>query len=1223
MGEKRVVVEKRNKSGGVKKEKKKKRSCCLTCFLVFLIATVVILAAGVGVGCYFGNVYTTQNLDMTIGECFGVVSGLYSPDEKKIVTNPYGQDDLDGFYNELKHAVFLKESTEIDLKEILKVAGSSLGGKESLRLAENAEGGEEAGEGDGGDNLLTRFLTGLIKRENIDFDRISKYDEAKHDEYMMKLSDKELAAFVNEILNTLLEDEELQKELGGKIFESLDLSEYGIDNVGKYISLRQMNLSREERDVFVTDEAGETSKEKKEVTMLSLTVQVKLMDAAKPVLEKYIENKFLASTAHFFVKALLPNNIYVTVGLGLDHETDLDIKLNRIDDEEKVALTFKLIEGVTGSSLRDDLRQMLHESVYDGFLSVANDFVDFSAVKDGTLTVDAFETAIAASHINEEADPENRLTSKDVLVVLRDVLGSDFDAAVSPEHTYKNQYAGEATDVQYNAAYGTVYNPAVKDEEKLVDYEKEFLKEISEKYLIDLDPDGKPDSGDEIDFADFMAMFGIGSSDKSLELTELINGNKMNDLLDRDPSEIRVKINDRMMGAIVSSLLDNILGGEFSTYDVDVEQIIISTKTASEGERKFMEIGISAGLGSFTDSFEQAMLSAMLNEFLPERIMLSVKLDITREEMLGGRQLEKTEIRFNELDAAETEKILKVIGKFAGSLEIDSILSDIEAPLREMLDTMYSTLDSIEFVDSHIILPDIFTTVSDMLFKDEESGENIVSGEEIRDMLEGLSGSDEEDFVASLGVETASDNYDGFVREINDRYYLKTDGALVDKFDDIFAIVDIAAFDSEKFELDRLKHDARPASELRPLISDAELAHIFAEKMADNEALSGIDVNIVGIHVGTDGGESGDRRFIRLAIEFSLSSLGGNVASILPIEKIYIVATSYVDGKLSDGAEEYYETEININKMTEAQKATLQKMMNHLQGADALDFDEKAIEIGKVVCLQLSTLETSLGEDGFEFAEGGIKLTDFYSFLARATETDADSETLKGAVQGLYERESADSSLYNYVSSDIVRNGLGELDRADPMNNFEERPTVENGGKAKMADNKFGALLESKFTDTVGDLSELTIISSASDTSKTKAYYDEMKELGVVSPDGKNYMRIVVLIELKKFMGESGSSLIASFLPEYIYATLYVTLDEPEMSLAAMRINSLSVTEQKALLAIAHLDDDSISATVNDSLAIVSEYHENALYIDSSAGVGAIFTDAALLVSGSTLSEAA
>ena len=298
-------------------------------------------------------------------------------------------------------------------------------------------------------------------------------------------------------------------------------------------------------------------------------------------------------------------------------------------------------------------------------------------------------------------------------------------------------------------------------------------------------------------------------------------------------------------------------------------------------------------------------------------------------------------------------------------------------------------------------------------------------------------------------------------------------------------------------------------------------------------------------------------------------------------------------------------------------------MMDHLQGADALDFDEKAIEIGKVVCLQLSTLETSLGEDGFEFAEGGIKLTDFYSFLARATETDADSETLKGAVQGLYERESADSSLYNYVSSDIVRNGLGELDRADPMNNFEERPTVENGGKAKMADNKFGALLESKFTDTVGDLSELTIISSASDTSKTKAYYDEMKELGVVSPDGKNYMRIVVLIELKKFMGESGSSLIASFLPEYIYATLYVTLDEPEMSLAAMRINSLSVTEQKALLAIAHLDDDSISATVNDSLAIVSEYHENALYIDSSAGVGAIFTDAALLVSGSTLSEAA
>ena len=58
-------------------------------------------------------------------------------------------------------------------------------------------------------------------------------------------------------------------------------------------------------------------------------------------------------------------------------------------------------------------------------------------------------------------------------------------------------------------------------------------------------------SGDEIDFGDFMAMFGIGSSDKSLELMELIDGKKMDGLLDKDPNEIKVKINDRMMGAIV------------------------------------------------------------------------------------------------------------------------------------------------------------------------------------------------------------------------------------------------------------------------------------------------------------------------------------------------------------------------------------------------------------------------------------------------------------------------------------------------------------------------------------------------------------------------------------------------------------------------------------------------------------------------------------------------
>lgn len=1220
MGEKRVVVENRKKSGGVKKEKNKKKSCCLTCLLVFLIATVVILAAGVGAGCYFGNMYTTQNLDMTIGECFSVVSGLYSPSEKKIVTNPYADEDLDGFYDRLKQAVFLKESTKIELKEILRAAGE-LGEEKSLRLAEN---GDSEGEDSGGDNVLMRFLSGIIKRENIDFDKISEYDEAKHDEYLMKLSDKNLAAFANELLNTMLEDKALQSELGGKIFESLDLSDYGIDNVGKYVVLRQMILNREERDVLIADEDGETFAEKQEVTMLYATVQVKLMDAARPVLGQYIENSFLASVAHFFVKALLPNNIYVTVGIGLDRETELDIKLNRIDDEEKVALTFKLLDGITGQSVRESLKQIMHDSVYDGMISVMNDYVNLSAVSDGTLTIDPFETVISASGINDEAMPENRLTSKDVLNVLRDVIGSDFEAAVSPEHTYKNQYFGEASDTQYNEFYGTVYNPAAKDESKRVDYEKEFLKEISEKYLIDLDPDGVENSGDEIDFGDFMAMFGIGSSDKSLELMELIDGKKMDGLLDKDPNEIKVKINDRMMGAIVSSLFDNILGGgDFSAYDVDVEQIILTTKTTSEGVRKFMEIGISAGLASFTDSFEQAMLSAMLNEFLPERIMLSVKLDITRDSELGGREPEKTEIRYNELDGAETEKILKVIGKFAGSLEIDSILSEIEAPLREMLDTMYATLGSIEFIDSGLVLPDIFTTVSDMLFKDEESGENIVSGEEIRDMLKGLSGSDDEGFVASLGVKTAADNYDGFVEEINDKYYLKTDGAPVDKFDDIFAIVDIGGFDSAKFELDRLKHDARPAEELRPMITDAELAHIFAEKMESSEALTDINVNIVGIHVGIDGGESGDRRYIKLAIEFSLSSLGSDVSSILPIEKIYIVATSYVDEKLTDGADEYYETDIDVNKMTAVQKETLRKMMNHLQGENALDFDEKASEIGKAVCAQLSTLEASLGDGGFEFTDGGIMLTDFYGFLARATETSADSITLKGAVQGLYEKENAESSEYNFVESDIVGNKLAELDAVDPLNNFEQRPSAENGYKARMADNKFGALLEKRFTDTVGTLSELTIVSSKSDADKTERYYDEMKELGV-EPTGESFMRLVVRIELNKFMGESSDSLIASFLPEYIFATMYVRLDVPEMSLAVLRINSLSTAEQRVLLEIARFDDESITATVNDSLAIVGEYHENAQYVDSSESVGAIYTFAAQLGAFATaLPEAA
>ena len=1205
MGAKRVVVDKNQGSKKDKTKKKKKKSCCLTCFLVFLITSIVLFAALVGVGCYVGNIYTTQYLGMSIGECFQVVGGLYSPKEKKIVTNAYDEEkDLDAFEAQLKHAVFLKEDTEIDYEEILELALSGLKKSENnagsradgdVSDGEISSGDEESGEFD----AITSFVAELFKKENIDFERLENYDESKHSDYLMKISDKGVAAFINEILGIVLKGDTLKDLVADSDGANFDLSEYGIDDITQIVKLRQIILDKQTRAVTITDEDGERHADTKEVTMLTATVQVKLIDAAKCVLDKFIGKSILSSMALLAVRPILPNNLYLTVGIGLDYETDIVIKLNNIDDEKKLALTYKLLDNInkdSDKSFKDTINETVREALFPTIKSVT-DFADLSKVKDGTLEVDLFATVIDSTGINDDAEPGQEITSKELLSTLGGILGSDYKNAIDPVHTYKNQYKSTASDTEYNEKYGTVYDPAVKDETKLVDYENECLNEIAEKYALNLDPDGTPGSGDEIEFADLMAMFGVGSSDTQPVLTDLIKDSKdkLSELLGEKFENLRVVINDRMMGAILSATMDNILqDNDFASYDLEVEQVIISTSTGAVN-RQFIEMGLSAGISSLFSEVDGS-LASILSAFLPERIMLSVKLDITRG--LGDGEYAKTEIKYNDLTAQRTENVLKVIGKFAGSLDIDNILEQIETPVRDMLNTMYETIGSVRFEDSALVLPDIFTTISDMLFKDE-NGSAVATGEEIRDVLKGLDGSDDEGFVESLGVSAPAANYQHFADDIKGKYYIKG-SEKADTFDEIFNLVDITGFKSDRFDIDELQHDKRAAEELKPFISDGELAKIFADAIEGNAALP-TGAEIVGIHVGTTGE---GRQYIRIAAKFKLDKLGDDISSIIPIKDVYIVATSFVD-KPQEGTNDCYETTIAVNKMTPAELGTLQRMLKHLN-VDT-DFDEIRNIIGENIFKQLNTLHTSLGEDGFEFVDGGIELIDFYDFLAKATKVSADGETIKGAVQGLYERKDSGDSDYNFTQSNIVGNTLGTLDDREPQNNFEEFDILR--GKARMSDKKFAALLAGQFNkNDVGELKELTIVSSLSGEEKTKKYYDEMKALGVTSPDGKNYMRLVVDVELQKLLGDNTSD-IMTFLPTHTMITMYISLDG-EMHCDVIRINSLTASQQKVLFDIANLDSASVQKTVDDSLEIVDKYHNNASYVDSTTdGVGAIYTD--------------
>lgn len=1229
MGVKRVVLDENKNKKTKTPNRKKKKSCCCSCLIGAVVTFAVVLAIGAGVGWYFGDQFTRNNLGMSLGECFSAVGGLYSPNEKKIVTNEYSEDDLDGFYDGLKHAVFLKESTDITVESVLEAIEQDSANKSSKLLNETADTDVEQDE-QSGDSALMKYVAALFVKENIDFDRLENYDEEHHSDYLLSVSDKGLAAFADDLIVMMTgKDSEIGKKL----------AEYGIDDLSEYLSLRQIIMEKQTRAVTTQAEEQEPVTEEKEVSMLSLTVHIKLADLLKPVLKKAIQNDFLAGLAHVSLKALLPNNLYVTVGMGLDYDVGLDIRINNIDTQEKADKAFKLIDGIMAMTGNNNTL----EQTINGFITAnlrptldkADAYADFSNVTDGKMTIDPFNMIIELMMTNEINPDEDKLTSRDLLSTFSSLVTSDYKDAISPEHTYMHQYKSEDSQAEnFSEKYSSVYDPALITAENLIDYREEFLKEVSEKYLINLDPDGTPDSGDEIEFNDLMALFGIGTSDKKLELMQLIDGKRMEELLgDQAASEIRVKINDRMMGAIVSSAVGGILGeSDFAAYDMRVEQVILKKSDISAaGEdmdwRNFLELGVSVSTDSMLGSMKNNPLGSIASAFLSERVMLSVNVDITRGLAEQGKEPVKTAVRYNDLTTEKTSEALRVIGKIIASLNIDQLLQGLETPLNQMLDTMYSVMASIEFGESAVVLPDIFTAMSEMLFTttDETSGEAaaVVTGDEIREMLRGMVGSGEENYVSDvLGVAAASDDYDAFTAQIKDKYYIGGDQH-AETFTQIFDIVSMETFDSGKFDIDSLKSDNRDASELTPMITDAELAHIFEEAMGGDQTLGNM-AKIAGIHVGTENeGTADERRYIKLAIELNLvGGLGSDIASVLPSDVVYIVAVSYVSDVVTDESGTYYRTEVSVNEMNEAQKTTLQKMMNHLQGESAMDLEQQAVGLGKIIYEQFATLSASLGEDGYAFVNGGIELIDFYSFLARATNmtqsegydrgdfgaTKAEiAENIKGAVQGLYARNGQQGSKYNYDKTDIVLNPVSDHLTVDNYRDwFESEPTVTAQGhiKGTMTDVNFGAFIADKFSANGGRLAELTVISAATRAAspgKLAPFEDEMNAYGITDIS-KDYLRLVVEMDFDSLTG--GNTSIETFLPagSKIYATVYIEVvpnpDSSEMRSVAVRLNSMSKQQQAALLQIAGMDESKLADTVNESLDAVGEY-VNASYGDS------------------------
>lgn len=307
----------------VKKVKPVKKSHgCRNCFVTALVVVIVFCGALVGGAFFAWDKYVEPKINLSLGEALKIAGGLFkNSDESKVVTNPYSQEDLDDFYKQFKTKLFIKESVNISISDILSSAvskGSSQDASQNKMANEYSdtvmeENNTQVESSGTGSEVLDKLLSDL----EFDFSSLANYNGAPN---ILEITDKSLAAVLDEALSGI--------NIEGV---NAQLSAMGIDSISSVAEIKQVVIAGQDADVS-----------------LKITVGIK----ARELIQSFVENNEQASSYKKYIKLaypLIPKTIYAGVKVFPNDTTkQAQISLNEIDD----ALLSKAIAGIdnlTGS----------------------------------------------------------------------------------------------------------------------------------------------------------------------------------------------------------------------------------------------------------------------------------------------------------------------------------------------------------------------------------------------------------------------------------------------------------------------------------------------------------------------------------------------------------------------------------------------------------------------------------------------------------------------------------------------------------------------------------------------------------------------------------------------------------------------------------------------------------------------------------------------------------
>lgn len=1250
--------------------KPRKKGGFLKKFIIALGVIVVLFAVIIVAGLFIGDGLLKSNFGISLFDMFGAFGDLGHYDRDKIVTNGYGDDDVNGFYTAANDMLYFKSGD-----------GEAVINSEYVK-----ELASEAGSNDV-DSVMASLL-GILSSENFDSDKLGAYTgwkaDTDHASMLTAVTDRQFAAFFNDLVFD-------SGMIGGMGLGDL----LGGGDISEMLGLEQIIIEKNEPEAVLL--AGEPGSEDADTDVyMTMTVRVDLHKTLDSLATKP-ENGLLASLG-WLIKIFLPKETYLSVTVDMsDASKGMSLEINSLSDEtcsmtakeeilgkydtdgDGVITRMERILVIIESFSQQDINSLINENSGEflGYLcrSEGNegfcfaDAIDLDSVvrteSGNSFKIDMF--GMLADVLNSRTGADAK--AEDIIVLMQALVCSDSGAAYAGDVAHRSDlyYDPTAADVRqalatcgfsslsdvntvekyerFAAAYGAIsyrVTGATLGDGYVNIYGDEFMSALEKTYCLDLnkyDASGSP-TGERYSFSEVAALFGIsGDGVADLKLTELFDGAKLAEAAKPGEDPEKLEVTDRMLGAILTELMPDVIDESFASYDIRLRTLKISAEQVGDATHSIVTVMITLDFGGMIEGD----IAEMLGGVIPDEVAVGLSVDmtpgITKEERLPAILSNYNNISSagdaSVLNGLTSGELLDALKRILPSVDIEGMVSSVSDGLGDVADNMFETLPGFRFVPStddsygYAELPDIFDLAVDFLELD--TGDYAISAEELRGVI---------DYIVNFDGNPPAVDADvtPFLKQIQQNYYIanRTGGAAaaLTSFDDLFETLN-GEFSTSLLRLGKAEtyeypdgaerfmgmlYDNRGADELGVELSESALLGIMLDKLSGSGFES---VNKFARLIGTDVTADG----ITIGIEIIMSEMmSEEYIRMMGCDSVYAELAIRLKGEGAVVNNEYYATSIKINGEGESGSnyAVLMKLLRHF-GAEAFDLDSIALDVGKAAYQSLSQLDTAGINYTLDASGGKIVFPSFYEYMADMLGVDGavyTAEDMKAAVQGINARingaEAGDyyidgTNSYNYSSAEIVLNPLAA------SWSYPGDVTVV-GSDVAMTDSKFGRFV----TDVgvvpiaLGSPEQFVGIPSGADKGNAAAVQAMLERFAPGKFVDGDYVVFTFLTDMSElFSASNPDAELSGLLPDNAYMTLVFSYNKgaaQPLTFEDFIINGMTERVRDLLIGeICGVDiagliggGGQIAAHANDASSLISDYDFSISVYNGDGGCGTI-----------------